>query len=190
MKKLMLLSPIIFIAVSSNAQTEKGNLMVGANIGGINFNTVGTTSAFSANINPQVGKFIFNGLAVGAGIDFSIQKAKNVDAITSYGLVPFVRYYFKKEGELNTSNERFFATAKIGFGGIKANGVSSSSLIYGVGVGYNHFFTSSVALEVGLGAVVNDATKTGVKSIVNYGLNAGLQIFLPTKQMKELIKNK
>ena len=67
MKKLLMSA--IMIAVCSlgaeNAQLQKGSVMVGGNVGDIEFG-LGSGSNFSISLTPRVGYFIQDNVAIGA----------------------------------------------------------------------------------------------------------------------------
>lgn len=107
MKKALFTLTWLAALTTAQAQTEKGRWLVGAQVGNFSYSDPNNQRRFSGDLLPSAGYFVANGLAVGAGIpvSLSIQQypyfdqttASTVDAkqtSTSYGLAPFVRYYF------------------------------------------------------------------------------------------------
>jgi len=121
MKKLLLsLIAVSALAFSTQAQTEKGNFMIGGNV---QVSSDKQDDADKANtnftINPSVGYFISNNFAVGTGIGYQFSKTHttnvtggNITAIDTrkneaFVVSPFARYYkgaseqFKFFGQLS-----------------------------------------------------------------------------------------
>jgi hypothetical protein len=119
MKKLLLsLLAVSALAFTTQAQTEKGNFMVGGNV---EFNSGKTDGNPKSNINfsvvPSVGYFIANDVAVGTGIGYQFSKDYNYLTVnpatgfstkrTAFVVSPFVRGYksindqFKFFGQLS-----------------------------------------------------------------------------------------
>ena len=118
MKKLLLsLFAVSALALSSQAQTEKGNIMLGGNV---EFNTSKAEGANKTDINfdviPSVGYFVGNNFAVGTGIGYQFAKsytqavgtvAGSSFKTTAFVVSPFARYYknitdqFKFFGQLS-----------------------------------------------------------------------------------------
>lgn len=175
MKKVVLFFAIAIAAFSANAQTEKGNKMVGVSVAGINFASQSGNSEFNINLNPNVAWFIQDNLALGGGIQIGYSKPENVDGTFSYGITPLARYYFSK-----TANGGMFGQVNLLFGGISQNGNSATQVGAGAGVGYDWFLSSNVALEAGLGYMYTKPEN--IDAIHNVGLNLGFQIFLGKKK--------
>lgn len=174
MKKIFYLALFVTAAsVSANAQTEKGYMMVGSQFA----NLRADKAAFSVGINPDVAWFIKDNLALGASVMLGYSKPKNVDGTFSYGLAPMARLYFA-----GNEKNKFFGQARVGFGGASQDGNSTSYWQAGIMAGYNYFVVKNVALELGAGY---DHTKAkDVDGVGGFGVNFGLQVFLPTKRVK------
>src|SRR5699024_2325623 len=107
MKKTLLLLPLLVLllqVVSSSvqAQTEKGNMMVGmqvANIGGT-FQDGGNT--FNLNLTPSAAYFVRNNLAIGGMLDLGLATQNRLTTF-SYGIGPWARYYFTTPQEMDFS---------------------------------------------------------------------------------------
>lgn len=175
MKKVVLFFAIAIAAVSANAQTEKGNKMVGVGVAGINFASQSGSSEFNINLNPNVAWFIQDNFALGGGVQIGYSKPENVDGIFSYGITPLARYYFTS----NSSNG-LFGQVNLLFGGYSQSGNSGTQVGAGAGLGYDWFITKNVALEAGLGYMYTKPES--VDAIHNVGLNLGFQIFLGKKK--------
>ena len=89
MKKILLtLTLSISAFIIANAQTEKGDWMVG---GGFRLNTSDNNTEIA--LTPNAGAFVINNLALGGNLGFAYVKSGDTK-VTSFGIGPFVRYYF------------------------------------------------------------------------------------------------
>jgi len=187
MKKLLLsLVAVAGLVYSANAQTEKGKIILGGNVG---FNSTKVDGAPKADINfsviPSVGYFVGNNFAIGTGVGYTYEKSVS-DRTQSgaFEVAPFGRYYvnltdqFKFFGQLSVPLA--FGTQKA----VDANGDTGAKLgtttSIGVNVapGFAFFPTKRIGIEVsvnGLGyenfQVKNEATGAKVKSN-SFGLEA------------------
>ena len=195
MKKILIL--LIGVAMSSvaHAQFTKGTIMAGGSLGasfttnktevGNTTTTTGTTN--TVNFFPQVGYFVIDNLAVGAGIDLysTTTKAKgsnNKNTTSTSSFAPFARYYYQKfYGQL---------AFNVGSGNFKnTNGnVTTDNKFTRTGlnlaVGYAYLLNEHVAVEPQIGyATSSDKFKTSGNKDINSGLfiNIGLQIYLRKK---------
>lgn len=121
MKKNFLLLACIALSSTLFAQTEKGTRLIGVGIGSISYTnsdsktTYSNTptvyksegNSFSISVNPNIGWFIQDNLALGGGVSLSFYKSKSTSSNTgsattstsestqpSVYLSPFARYYF------------------------------------------------------------------------------------------------
>lgn len=190
MKKLAILGSFILgTCMFSNAQEittpqtsaevgtqpiQKGNWMIGGSIGSAGYSFEGET--FNINLSPRAGYFISDGIAIGAEIGGGLQTVKDGDNVWSYGVSPFIRYYFP-EGASSTG--RFFGQGSVGISGASAGSESDTSFAFGVNGGYAHFITDNVALEgmVGYNYSKSDLATVGKQS--GLGFSVGFQIYLP-----------
>lgn len=139
-KLLLLAALFVSFAGVTNAQTEKGKVMMG---GGFALSSADTDvegqdqedSNLLINFTPKIGYFFGDDIAIGLGIEFthssveiSGQKEVGTDLIAG----PYARYYFPV-GE----NSAFFAELDVVFGTLTAevNDFQQSTTMYGVGVG-------------------------------------------------------
>jgi hypothetical protein len=89
MKKIFL--AFVFVStlfISLQAQTEKGDWMVG---GRIDLNTGDNSTQIG--FTPAVGYFVINNLAIGGNVLIDYNKSADIK-VTNLGIGPFVRYYF------------------------------------------------------------------------------------------------
>lgn len=155
-KVLLAVAVFIFTAATTQAQTEKGTLLLGGNIG---FQSSNGSSLFMAN--PNVGLFVANKIAVGAEI-----KLTAGEGLTVWSVGPFVKPYFAQ-----TEKGAFFAKGSFLAGGSSVEGTSNSNVGFGLGAGYSIFMNKSVAIEL-----AGDFSKVGKNDDGSFGLNVGFQI--------------
>lgn len=183
MKRSVVLLALCMLMKTAFAQTQKGYLMLGGNFGGFSYNSKGSSNkSYNFNVTPSLGYLVANRWVVGGIIDLGISgsKSENSQTITttSYGISPFVRYFLS-----DADRDKYFAQAKFNVGGLKQTDVSASSYIgYGLSLGYNHFFVKAVALEIGVGYDFKHPSEGFDEN--NFGVNVGLQIFLPTHRIR------
>lgn len=183
--KTALLTFLLALAASLTcyAQTEKGTKMIGGS-GAINLQ-----NSISAHLQPKLGYFVTDGLAVGSGVLFGYSRWKNptinseaASRSLTVGLQPFVRYYF---GE--TANTRVFVQANTSLTYTNRSGYNYyipfdqpnnfTQTSVGGGIGVVHFLTQQVGLE----AQVAYRNNSYGYDTFNRGLNLtfGLQVHLP-----------
>lgn len=187
MKTLTLFFFIVFTTLCTvNAQITKGNWMVGgsAYFGSSSAESSGNGFSSSAkgsglNISPNLGYFIKDKFVIGAipSFDFSNPEGDNNNS-TSFGIGPFVRYYFlKPENKIN-----LLAQLRYGFSkGSNQGGASSQNTGYGIKVGTVIYFNSSVGLEFALDYSYSKNKSNNSDSIStfkNLNLGIGFQIHL------------
>lgn len=209
MKKLILLSSLLFIGFTgiTNAQIQKGNLMLGSDIGsglvnnassglfGLNFG-LNEGAGYNVGISPKVGYFIEDNFLLGAVVNLGFTKsAKNRGTSTQstlYGIQALSRYYVSpgEEGIDNfLKHGRFFMEANAGIAGVNVkDGPTTNGFAFGVGPGYSYFVTPNVALETTLkyNGLVGGGNTTYQHAI---GLNFGVQVFLPKSEAKNRVNN-
>ena len=153
MKKFLLLFIVVMDLTTAKlqAQTEKGNLMLGGGFS-LQVSDGNTVAVF----NPNLGYFILNNVAVGA--QFALIAT---DGNTAWALGPYIRGYF-----LGSTKGKFFAQGGFNIGGAEGSDVHAG---FGIGAGYALFLNQSIALE--FAASYNDIGDEGV-----FGLGVGFQI--------------
>lgn len=136
-KQLLLVAVLCTAALISNAQTDKGNTMIGGSIGygknelkPANTPNYGASESTFFNVVPRVGHFFSKNLAIGLGIGYNETKnvsdqfftigntpivSTSIQRSKSFNVGPFVRYYVDL-----TDRFKFFAQANfdVAFGKI------------------------------------------------------------------------
>jgi opacity protein-like surface antigen len=168
MKKLTsTLIVLIALAASAMAQTQQGSKFLG---GSFNFSTQTTSSTNngattlgprtnSIQLNPSVGYFIADNLAIGAGFSLGMDRTNSRandswSGNNSIGFLPFVRYYYSLDEKVY-----LFSQASLGFftGRDRANngttttiGDRSNVLSFSAGGGLALFPTPNFSIDLGV----------------------------------------
>lgn len=158
------------------AQTEQGTRLLGGN-GMVLFN-----DPLSISLNPNVGVFAANNLALGAGIPLGLVRQDELNTL-SYGLTPFLRYYLGK------SSTRPFVQAQAGYAYtvtkhtyLDTEKRASSNYYYGGGVGLAFFITEQVAFETLLAYNSSEYKSDDITAADDrFSLKFGFQIHIPRK---------
>lgn len=162
-----LVAVLLGTAGKTNAQTEKGKILVGgqSSLEFTTYKSSGVTEYTSGDngksryldITPQVGYFIANNFAVGLETPYSFSKEIDGDdsyITSSFVVVPFVRYYFGK------TKVKPYLHGGIGPGWGKTKSeiymgsdynVSTNLLAYELGGGLGVFVNEHVSVDFGLG---------------------------------------
>ncbi|SFT12498.1 hypothetical protein [Sphingobacterium wenxiniae] len=154
---------------------KQGNWMVGGSLGNIGYSFEG--KSFGIGLQPRAGYFISDGLAIGAQATLGLTTEKGADNEWNYGIAPFVRYYFP--GGASASG-RFFGQGDVGIAGSSVG--DNVSFALGANVGYAHFITQSVALEVTAGYNYSKANINAGGGHNGLGVGLGFQIYLPGRR--------
>ena len=175
---IFLLSALVGVGLSSSAQIQKGNVMVGANFANISLD-LDRPNVFTATLTPKAAWFIKDNVAVGAYVEFGIQTAKGSTTTTSYGVGPMARYYTGSDVEV-LKHGRLFGEATVGFGGqnVSDGGGSTNGINFSLGPGFAYFVTPNIGVE----ALFKYNGLAGFGSTNyqnNINLQFGLQIYLP-----------
>lgn len=179
MKKIIVSLLFLFILFSANAQTEKGDWMIG---GYFRLNTSDNNTEFS--LTPNGGLFIINNLAVGGNVTISYSK-NGTRKSTDFGIGPFLRYYFTTarfrpilQGSLS------FLTEKT-----KVNNVSSTNngINYFLGGGAAIFISDQVSIDGLLGYYHSKVD--GFNGGGGFAMNIGFQVYLLKKQVDRVKGN-
>ena len=190
MKKVIFSAYFLVIATSAAfAQTQKGNILVGADLLNFGLNFQKGNTQFQLNLNPKAAWFIDDNLALGAEVIAGLNTQKGATSF-NYGVGALARKYFGTEATNLTRTTKWFAEGNIGFYGTNLTGTnlpktSTNGIGIGFGPGVAYFLTQNIALEalakynltVGLG---NSTTNN------NVGFGLGFQIYLPGKQVRQL----
>lgn len=158
------------------SQTEKGSLLLGGDAS-ISFE-IEPVSGLNINLNPNLGIFIADRLALGANLTTGFNFRSGVQVYT-IGIVPSVRYYFG-------ISDKFDVFIRGGFGpvmfmaNINGNGFEETRTIFSLTTGPSFvlFLNEHTGLHVGLNysGFLGSETITSTQAVT---LNAGLQIYLP-----------
>mgnify|MGYP002778328084 FL=1 len=176
MKKLYTVLCVALLAVTAQAQINKGQVLAGGTISfestkrGDNYKSTDLTFA------PNLGYFFINNLAGGLRIHLNSSTSEvgivEVES-SSTAVAPFLRYYFLPAGR--TIN--VFADAAYGAGNNKVEEEKQSFNYYSLSAGPAVFLTSNVALEATLG--YNSSKAEDDRDRTNtFGINLGFQIHL------------
>lgn len=173
------------------AQTQKGNILVGANLANIGGTFQDGGSTFSLNLTPKAGWFIKDDIAIGPEVNLGLLTG-NGSTRFNYGIGAFGRYYIKDKRIELTNKTRWFLEANAGFNGVNTKaGDQESTNTNGLGLGFGpglaYFITPNIALE----ALLKYNLTVGFGSSVtahNVGLNLGFQIYLPSAKARQTIR--
>ncbi|OQP39874.1 hypothetical protein A4H97_16780 [Niastella yeongjuensis] len=183
MKKVLIAASLLVCSNAIFAQVNKGQWLVGGSVG-FDHSSQGDNKQTDITIAPDAGYFFINQLAAGLRPEFGYTKTKtksgtstNTGSSTSFGLAPFVRYYFMPSGQMLN----IFADASYGFGSSKEKGGESvSGNYYQIKAGPAVFLTPNTALEFALyyKSYGGDAFEVADDRQNHFGLNVGFQIHL------------
>jgi len=176
MKRAFFAITLIITVLSTSAQINQGQWMVGGNV---NFSSQKQGSAKETHINftPDAGYFFINNLAGGLHMNISSDKPDGGDATTFFTVAPFVRYYFLPAGQ----QVNIFADGSYGFGSGKVGGNSASINYYEIMAGPAVFLSPHTALEFSLfyKSLGGKFYEGGGSDRWNaFGVNIGFQIHL------------
>lgn len=148
MKNLFIVLTLLVGGMSGAvAQTEKGGKLMGAQVGNIVIPTSGGSGTI-ISLQPTLGWFVSDGLAVGAGIPFFHVGSSGTN-ITQIGVAPFLRYFF------GPSSVKPFLGASVGVvntsaSGNGSNSASTTNALYSASGGVAFFIGKSVSFDLGL----------------------------------------
>ncbi|ADY53219.1 hypothetical protein Pedsa_2677 [Pseudopedobacter saltans DSM 12145] len=187
MKKLILSIAVLSgLAFTTQAQTEKGNVILGGSVG---FNTSKAEGASKSDVNfnivPSVGYFLNDNFAIGTGVGYQYDKSVSTKRQNeAFVVAPFGRYYvglsnqFKFYGQLSVPME--FGTDK----SIDNNGDTGAKIGTTTDIGVNlapgfaFYPTKRIGIELSVKGLGYEHTQfkdeaTGAKAKNNaFGLNA------------------
>jgi hypothetical protein len=193
MKKTVLLlcaSLGLFGMSTASAQLQQGNLLVGASLGDIGLGLQSGNTSFSLSINPKLGYFIQDNIALGGEVKLGLA-TDNTGTVVNYGIGAFGRYYFGQKNMVLMKHARFFGEASAGFNGLNSDpkgsvgATNTNGLGIGVGPGVAYFITPNIGLET---LLKYDLT-VGFGNATTYskfGLSVGFQIYLPSKKARAI----
>ncbi|WP_347157009.1 hypothetical protein [Pontibacter chitinilyticus] len=163
-------------AATASDAIQKGNWIVGANIGNIGFNF--KTDQFSLDLAPDAAYFVSDNAALGAEVQLGFT-AYDGGANFRYGITPLARYYFP-EGAAPT--HRWFGEARVGLAGSSTKDSDEDAVfssVFGLGAGYAHFIAQNVALEGVLRWTRTHADIDVGSGESGLSVGVGLQVYLP-----------
>jgi len=199
MKKLVLsLIAVTALAFSTQAQTEKGNYIIGGNV---ELNSGKNDGAPKSNINfsivPSVGYFVTDNLAIGTGVGYQFNKYYSILSANTFSstkqqafiVSPFARYYkgineqFKFFGQLSVPMS--FGNTKVG--DVDGNNYVKVSKDNNVGValspGFAFFPSKKFGIEFSVNGIsYNDYSRKDGNDNDNGGsknFNIGANFFAP-----------
>ncbi len=177
MKKILtLLVVATSVATVSNAQLQKGNVLVGSDLADFSIG-LKKPSVTSLTLSPKAAWFINNNVAVGAYVNLGLVSFSGSTS-TIYGFGPLARYYVNDPKVNLLQHGRFFFEGNLGIGGTNGGGSSTNGLDYGFGPGYAYFITQNIGLETLL-KYKGNAGFGNTPSTSTLDLNIGFQIYLP-----------
>lgn len=187
---LFFVAIVVAFSNEANAQIQKGNIMVGGDLGNLNWGlqSGGTTSL---NVTPKVGWFIQDGLLVGLdGLLGFVHVGGGGANIFNYGVGVFGRYYITDNKIEVLNRTKFFVEANAGLQGMNQSkgGDDTNGLGFGFGPGIAYFITPNIGIETSV--KYNGIAGFGSEAYQNnLVLNVGFQIYLPGKAMKNKVVN-
>ncbi|WP_336518583.1 outer membrane beta-barrel protein [Pollutibacter soli] len=172
MSKILIAIALIFSFNIVNAQTERGDWMVG---GGLELNTSKNKTVFV--FNPNIAWFIAKDFALGAQFSYSYLSLGD-NRINTYGAGPFIRYY------IPTKNVRPFLHGDVDFqtNKIKNNTITTTENAFSfyIAGGAAFFINESLAFESKIGYRYTDLkNQSGAGGV---GLSLGFQVYINRRQ--------
>lgn len=186
-----------------NAQTSKGNFMVGGEIGlstssstvTVNDSERNGSSATQFNIAPSVGYFFADNFAAGIGVDYTLSTVKNkdrdeLDSDLLFG--PYARYY------VPFGDKAVFFEIDFGYGNStdnitvdnQAQRAITNVFAVGIGPGFTIFSNDNIGIEAlakyNFASSNSILTANGVETTSNslthaFDFSVGLQVYLGRK---------
>lgn len=166
-RNIFVLIVVLSLSFSSTAQvTDQGNFLIGGTLGfstsdsDINQTIGGTpqttngTNATQVNVAPAIGYFIANNVALGVGMDYTLNTVKESNDDRDYDsdllFGPFARFYLPVGNDMS-----FFLETTFGFGNsvdqIEIDGqtqnTSTNVFAAGVGPGFTIFSSNAIGIE-------------------------------------------
>ncbi len=187
---LTLLMSTVFFAATGFAQTQKGNVMVGAQLANIGGTFQNGGSVFNLNLTPKAGWFIQDNVAIGVDVNLGLTTG-NDQTDFLYGIGAFGRYYVADKKVEIDKKARWFFEASAGFNGVNRKvgdaSTNTNGLGLGIGPGLAYFITPNIGLE---GLVKYDLTVGFGSSTTAHrvSFNLGFQIYLPSAKARQTIR--
>lgn len=174
MKKVILTAVAVFGFAFANAQTggfAKGDAFISGAL------TVGSTKTGDAKasgfeIEPKVGCFVSENIAIGAKLGFGSNKIGD-DKTNAFTAGAFGRYYFTPASQFSV-----FGQAGFDFTNTKAGDFKTNQIGTNVGLGLSYFLSNHFAIEAtwaGLEYSVNNNGGHGADKSNNFGFGTDLR---------------
>jgi len=183
MKKIALglVMALLSITLSSKAQTQQGNVLVGADFARFSFQ-LNNPHQFDVSLSPSAAWFLNNNFALGGYVNFALSATSGYNTTTTVGLGPLARYYFGKA----ETRSKLFLQANAGYSNSSYGTTSTiSAVVFGAGPGFAYFVTPNVGLET----ILSYNGASGTNTYTGYGhsvnLNFGLQVYLEGHKSKK-----
>jgi hypothetical protein len=196
MKKTLTVLAVLSLLLTqkTNAQLEKGNVLVGADLANFRI-ALKAGQETSIELTPSAAWFIKDNVAIGPYVTFGYSAVKDTYNQTTYGIGALGRYYVNKPNLSPLKHGVFFAQANVGIGGNNYkdktpldNSYSTNGLDLGFGPGYSYFITPNIGLEALLR--YNGTLGFGHEAYTNYlNLRFGFSIYLPGKSTVNKVSN-
>jgi len=184
MKKLLFAAMAVFAFGVANAQEEgktgfaKGDLFVSGAFS-IGSEKTGDNKSSGFEIEPKVGYFVSDNIAIGAKIGYASDKAENAiadtqdDAALTVGV--FGRYYLTPASQFS-----LFGQLGVDYSTVEDKLADAKSKEFGVnlGLGLSYFVSNNFAIEAGwagLGYSSNDNGGDGADKTNSFGLDVDLR---------------
>jgi outer membrane protein W len=174
---LLAILAVVTIISPANAQTEKGDWMIG---GAMTISTATNNSQFA--LEPSAGYFFANNFVAGASFSLNFGKTGN-QKTTSESVGPFARYYFN----LKSQGFKPFLHAEYNIGNIvtkfpdsKSSNTVGNFLLAGGGA---FFINKNVALEALAG--FNHTKVQGLRAENGFLFRLGFQVYLLGSQVRK-----
>jgi hypothetical protein len=192
LRRGILIASLLIAALFTQAQTEKGRLMVSGSFSRAGVSISENASALQFNFRPSVGKFVANNLAVGTrmGFGYSMYNVRTPinpgrSKAFSFETALFTRYYVPLKG-----NVRPFVELEAGqqFTTFNSNGFKGSQqLLYAQAMGgASFFFAKNASLDVAMGYRVSRDANLSMPNTTqgSFQSNVGLSLYLDWKNKK------
>lgn len=193
-KSFLVITLLLFVGLSANAQTEKGRMMASGsllfNSGTPSITSEGTTEKGEASsvfaMTPSFSYFVIDNLAIGMDLSFvgASSKLEGGDDATKanvLALMPNVSYFFN-----TNSSFRPYLKGSVGYGRLSlgSGNLSRNFDAFAVAgtVGGAYFITNNVALDLGVNytfasSKLDDEGLDAKVRLNNFGAFVGFSIF-------------
>lgn len=182
------------VGLATNKPTRIHTFMVGSNLLLANVTLQKDNNTYNFAIQPKVGYFLYDNVAVGAALELGLL-TKPADQTINYGVTPFVRIFVGKERVREVPRRaKFFLEGGIGIGGANhryddAGGnkvtVTTNGPVFYLSPGLDFFLSNNVAFETAF----EYRFIGGTPDVNRLGINLGFQIFLNRPELKRIYRD-